>query len=100
MTRHPIEIPDVLARHVVDGLGQRGATWLRELPALTTELAERWGVTLGAPFELSFNYVCRATRQDGTEAVFKIGPWPDGEIEREMEALRVYDGDGMCRLLE
>ena len=27
-------------------------------------------------------------------------PWGDGEIEREIEALRVYDGDGACRLFE
>jgi streptomycin 6-kinase len=36
---------------------------------------------------------------DGTDAVFKISPWEDGEIGREMDALRQYDGQGICRLL-
>jgi streptomycin 6-kinase len=100
MAVQPIEIPEVLARHVIHGLGDAGKAWLQALPTVATALAERWGVTLGPPFLLSFNYVCRATRRDGTEAVLKIGPWPDGEIEREIEAVRLYDGDGMARLLE
>lgn len=99
MNSQPVEIPDVLAQHVVHGLGERGTAWLRDFPTVLADLADRWGITLGAPFDLSFNYVCRATLVDGTEAVFKIGPWPDGEIQREIEALRLYAGNGACRLL-
>jgi streptomycin 6-kinase len=95
---HPIEVSDALARHVVDILGEPGTVWLRDFPTVAAQLAERWDVTLGAPFILSFNYVCRATLRDGTEAVFKIGPWHE-EITREIEAIRLYDGDGMARLL-
>ncbi len=98
MPTHPIEVPDVLAQHVVHGLGEQGAAWLRDLPTVVANLADRWDITLGAPFLLSFNYVCRATLQDGTEAVFKIGPWCE-EITREIEAIRLYDGNGMARLL-
>jgi streptomycin 6-kinase len=100
MAVQPIEIPEALARHVLHGLGDAGKAWLQDLPSIATALAERWGITLGRPFLLSFNYVCRATLRDGTEAVFKIGPWPDGEIEREIEAVRLYDGNGMARLLD
>src|SRR5215203_4805816 len=99
MTYQPMEIPPTLARHVIDGLGRQGAVWLRELPTLASELAERWGVSLGPPFELSFNYVCRATLQDGREAVFKAGAW-GADTAREIEALRLYDGLGICRLLQ
>ena len=77
-----------------------GEAWLRGLPALVGELSRRWNVTLGPPFELSYNYVAAARRGDGTAAVFKIGPWEDGEIGREIEALRLYGGSGACRLLE
>jgi streptomycin 6-kinase len=80
-------------------LGEAGASWLRGLPALVHDFEQRWGITVRAPFELSFNYVARARHADGTEAVFKIGPWEDGEIGREIEALRQYDGQGACRLL-
>ena len=42
----------------------------------------------------------RAKLQDGSDAVLKIGPpRGDGETGREIEALRQYDGDGICRLM-
>jgi streptomycin 6-kinase len=98
MTAQPIAIPKKLARHVMQGLGDAGKIWLEALPKIAAELAERWGITLGAPFELSFNYVCGATLKDGTDAVFKIGPWAE-ELGREIEAVRLYDGNGMARML-
>jgi streptomycin 6-kinase len=77
-----------------------GAVWLRDLPILVADLAERWDLTVGPPFELSYNYVAPARLRDGSEAVLKVGPWEDGEIRREIHALRLYDGAGCCRLLE
>ena len=95
-----MEIPPDFARRVRESLGDAGEAWLRDLPALVGELSQRWNVALGPPFELSYNYVASARRADGTDAVFKIGPWEDGEIAREIDALRLYGGDGACRLLE
>lgn len=91
-------MPPALARHILSGLGEHGARWLRELPALLADFSERWGLTLGPPFELSFNYVAPARLRDGSDAVLKIGPWEE-ELGREIEALRLYDGAGICRLL-
>jgi streptomycin 6-kinase len=48
---------------------------------------------------LSYNYVAPAVRADGTEAVLKLGV-PHRELVTEIEALRLYDGRGMARLLE
>jgi streptomycin 6-kinase len=79
--------------------GDEGEAWLRGLPSLVADLARRWGVTVGAPFELSYNYVAAARRSDGTEAVLKVG-FPRHELEGEIRALRLYAGDGVCRLLE
>jgi streptomycin 6-kinase len=79
--------------------GEPREAWLRRLPALVGELAECWGLSLGAPFELSFNYVMAVTRGDGTEAVLKVCA-PDPEAPREIAALRAYAGEGACRLLE
>jgi streptomycin 6-kinase len=79
--------------------GHEGETWLRDLPSLVGDLARRWNVTLGPPFEVSYNYVATARRADGTEAVFKVG-FPRHELEREIRAVRLYAGEGMCRLLE
>jgi len=79
--------------------GEAGAAWLQRLPALLDECAQRWSLTLGPPFELSYNYAAPATRADGTKAVLKAG-FPGPELRTEIAALRLYNGDGMVRLLE
>jgi streptomycin 6-kinase len=94
-----IEIPSTFARRLSDSLGDEGRRWLGALPAVVADFSREWGMTIGPPFGLSFNYVARARLADGTDAVFKICPWEDGEIEREIDALRQYDGRGACRLL-
>ncbi|HZO29147.1 MAG TPA: aminoglycoside phosphotransferase family protein [Chloroflexota bacterium] len=96
-----MQIPARFEHRVRDSLGDRGAAWLRALPVLVADLSERWGITVGDPFELSYNYVAAARRHDGTQAVIKLAPpWEDGEFEREIEAVRLYDGNGISRLLE
>jgi streptomycin 6-kinase len=95
---HSLEIPPDFAQSIRTWRGAEGDAWLRALPDVASELAARWRVTIGRPFALSYNYVARAWRGDGAEAVFKIGPWGD-ELLQEMHALRLYDGDGACRLL-
>ena len=95
-----MDIPPRFAGRVRDSLGEAGDTWLRDLPALVGELSDRWQVAVGEPFALSYNFVARARRRDGGEAVFKAAPpWGDGEAEREIHALRHYGGNGACRLL-
>jgi streptomycin 6-kinase len=91
-------VPPAFARHTVEMFGEEGVAWLRDLPVLVADLARLWGLELGAPFELSYNYVCSARRSDGTEAVLKLGL--SDEFPSQMNALRLYDGDGICRLLE
>lgn len=79
---------------------EEGAQWIRDLPALVADYAGRWSLThIGEPFGLSFNYVVPATRADGTPAVLKLGV-PRNELGCETAALRLYNGNGICRLLE
>jgi streptomycin 6-kinase len=96
-----MEIPAPFAQHVRDLLGEAGKVWLRGLPGLVADLSVRWDIRVGAPFDLSYNYVAEARRRDGTEAVVKLAPpWEDGELAQEIHALRLYAGNGACRLLE
>ena len=86
-------------------INARYRAWLQRLPTLLADLAERWSLTIGPHFpELSYNYVASATRADGTRCVLKVGRPNEGEdadeTRTEMEALRLYDGRGACRLLE
>jgi len=78
---------------------QRPELWER-LPKVLPDCARRWGLTVLRPFpNLSFNYVAPVLREDGTEAVLKVG-LPNAELWAEIEALRVYDGRYSVRLLE
>ena len=76
-----------------------GNEWLERLPVLVVEAAHRWELIPGKPFLLSYNYVCAAIRKDGSQAVLKIGV-PNRELTSEINTLRVYAGQGACRLLE
>jgi streptomycin 6-kinase len=94
-----LNLPPDFAKNIRQAFASDGERWLPELPALLAESSHRWDLTLGEPFLLSYNYVCAATRADGTPAVLKIG-LPNPELTSEINTLRVYDGQGACRLLE
>ena len=88
------------ARKVIDVHGAAGVEWLDRLPAIIAGCAQRWSLTILPPFEdLSYNYVTPALREDGTPVVLKAGV-PHRELLGEMEALRVFSGEGAVRLLE
>ena len=86
-------------RNIHNSFGAKGDQFLSDLPALIDEAAGRWDLTVGRPFALSYNYVAAAKRADGTEVVLKIGV-PDPELISEIEALRVYAGQGAVRLID
>ena len=91
--------PPGFARAMVEMFGDDGRRWLAELPGLLNEYAERWSLQLHPPFpQLSYNYLAPVTRPGGATAVLKIG-YPRPELNREMAALRLYNGRGMVRLL-
>jgi streptomycin 6-kinase len=92
-------VPAAFARRIHESFGADGDAWLERLPSLLVDLAAQWDLLLGPPFELSYNYVAPATRADGTAAVLKIGV-PVAENWREIAALRVYDGNGACHVIE
>lgn len=94
-----MQLPAEFSRTITQLYGERGQRWLAELPALLGTFAQRWGLALGAPFTLSYNYVAPATRTDGTAAVLKVGV-PNPELLSEIAALRHYAGRGIVRLLD
>lgn len=78
-----------------------GAEWLANLPTVIPELAERWKITPGEPFnaEASCSWVAPCTCADAGEAIFKIG-WPHMEAEDEIAGLRFWNGDPTAFLLQ
>jgi streptomycin 6-kinase len=69
---------------------------LDPLARVAREVAEEWGVELGAPFVLSrYSFVAPA----GADAVVKVTPVEDDESDEEADALELWAGDGAVRLL-
>jgi streptomycin 6-kinase len=93
-----LALPSAFVKNVSQAFPD-GAQWLAKLPGLLDEAARRWKLTLGEPFLLSYNYVCAATLADGTPAVLKIGV-PNRELTSEIAALRLYAGQGACKLYQ
>src|SRR6185436_3861200 len=94
------DAPAQFTRNTIDVHGSIGAEWLRRLPGLISECESRWSMTVQRPFEhLSYNYVAPAIRSDGAPAILKMGV-PNIELKTEIEALRLFDGQGIVRLLD
>jgi streptomycin 6-kinase len=94
-----MNLSQVFVNNVTESFGESGLRLQIYLPSLLAEATNRWTLSPGDPFLLSYNYVCAVTREDGTSAVLKIGV-PNRELTSEINALRVYNGQGACRLLE
>ncbi|MGD0612660.1 MAG: aminoglycoside phosphotransferase family protein [Anaerolineales bacterium] len=94
-------LPAAFFKNVTQAFPPDGERWLNDLPDLLDEAARRWELKLDLDeiFPLSYNYVCAATRADGTPVILKVGV-PNRELTSEINALRLYAGQGACRLLE
>jgi streptomycin 6-kinase len=95
-----MQLPAPFVQTIHEVFPDRGAAWLQHLPELIGHFEQRWSLRVEAPFaNLTYNYVAPAWRADGSAAVLKLGV-PNKETNTEIEALRLYDGQGMARLLE
>ncbi|MCP4360261.1 MAG: phosphotransferase [Chloroflexi bacterium] len=92
--------PKSFTKTVIDTWGEDGRTWLIHLPTILSKIEKRWSLTVQNHFpNLSYNYAAPAIQADGTEIVLKVGI-PRNELGTEIEALRLYNGRGMVRLLD
>jgi streptomycin 6-kinase len=89
------------------------ASWIADLPGIVAQLAERWSLRVGKPFQpggfCSWTAPVTALAGPGTadgggtavgdELVLKVGfPFDTGEQRDEAAALRTWDGDGVVRV--
>lgn len=94
-----LSIPSYLAdaaRRDTDG---RLRSWLASLPQIVRDLAERWSLVLGEPFQPGgqCSWVAPARNAACEDLVLKVG-WRHDESEHEADALRVWNGHGAVRL--
>ena len=93
------QLPEHFIQTIIGVHGAAGEAWLAAFPEILAAVAARYELTVGAPFLLSYNYVCAATRRDGTPVVLKLSP-PYPEFHTEVAALRHYGVEGCVEVLD
>jgi streptomycin 6-kinase len=116
-----MNLPPEFISTITNTFGEDGEQLLANLPALIEEASQRWGLTNVKPVPaLSYNFVAfalrlrwpgldtgekttRLTRPTlaplSEQVVLKIGV-PRDELISEIAALRLFNGEGACQLLE
>lgn len=94
-----MNLPSEFVANIEGVFGKAGRRFLANLPALIEEASQKWGLTNVRPSpELSYNFVAFARRGD-EQVVLKMGV-PNRELKSEMAALRLFNGEGACRLID
>lgn len=94
-----MRLPPSFILTILNTFGERGRLFLKALPGLIDEAAQRWQLSdIHAVPNLSYNFVACARRLDA-EVVLKLGV-PDPELTSEIRSLRRFAGRGAARLLE
>ncbi|MBI3167453.1 MAG: hypothetical protein HYZ22_03185 [Chloroflexi bacterium] len=94
-----MQFPEPFTSNIRHAFAEAGEEFLANLPALIEEASHRWKLTDIQPVSnLSYNFVAFA-RQAQEDVILKIGV-PHPELISEMNALKLFDGDGTCRLLD
>lgn len=100
--------PPTFLQNIHNAFGSEGDRWLANLPNLLAQAAARWNLSIGEPLLLSYNYVCAASVSEAErlrrgwpnrQVVLKMGV-PNREFASELNALRLFNGQGAVRLLD
>ena len=98
--RNTVKVGESFVTKIIKLRGDRGKNWIKNLPSIVERYANLWKLKIFPPFNLSYNYVCPAEREDGSRAVLKIGFSDDKEFRSEYEALMIFNSKGVVKLLE
>lgn len=94
-----MNLPSEFISNIQNTFREDGHAFLKTLPDLIAEASTRWGLTDVQPAPiLSYNFVAFANRGNNN-VVLKMGV-PNREMKSEMATLRLFNGEGACRLLE
>lgn len=103
-----MNLPIDFVSTIKNTFGADGERFLANLPALIDEASVRWGLTNIQPVpNLSYNFVAyaespspfgRGVRGEG-DVILKLGI-PREELTSEVAALRLFDGEGACKLID
>jgi len=84
-----------------DGSDSEQRVWIAELPFIVENLARRWSLQVGRPFQPggAASWVAPARTAAGERVVLKVGWWHE-EARHEADGLRAWAGQGAVRLLD
>lgn len=79
--------------------GEAGSRWLAALPDTVEEWCRRWNLNVDGQPMHGYNSLAVPVGRDGAPLVLKV-TWPDRQLEEQVLALRLWDGDGAVRLAD
>ena len=103
-----MNLPDAFITTIRNVFKEDGEKFLAVLPFLIEEASQRWGLTDVQPVSnLSYNFVAFAKQKSSPfgrgqgegNIVLKIGV-PCNELPSEIAALKLFNGNGACQLLD
>jgi len=96
---NPVRVPRYLAKTAARQDRVDVREWVADLPGVVADLADRWALRVGEPYEPGgqCSWVAPAVDEAGDELVLKVGWW-HAESAHEADALRFWDGDAAVRL--
>jgi len=95
----PFAVPTNLVESIRRNPSPGRREWFQRLPETVRELAERWGLTLGEPYQPGgeCSWVAPASDASGQELVLKVG-WLHDEAAHEADGLKAWRGRGAVQL--
>lgn len=94
-----MRLPDKFVRTMKSIHKENANEWLRNFDKMIADYEERWELKIQDPFDLSYNFVAPAIRNDGEEVVLKV-VLSRKEFLAELETIKRMKGKGMVKLLE
>ena len=91
----------VAAAEASDDPGSARHAWMADLPLIVDELAARWSLVLGRPFQPGgvASWVAPARNAAGEHLVLKVG-WRHDEALHEADGLLAWNGSGAVRCFD
>lgn len=94
-----MQLPDSFINTIQNVYKEDGEKFIAVLPFLIQEISQRWGLSDVQPVSnLSYNFVAFAKRGK-KDVVLKAGV-SNRELTSEISALKLFNGNGSCQLLE
>lgn len=94
-----IQLPEKFIRTLIGVHQEKGRLWLKNFNQLIQYCENTWSLKVLSHYPLSYNFVAPVILKDGSEAVLKLGV-PSKDIRIEIEAVRLYNGNGMAGLID